>query len=174
MGERTPLRHGRRHLSRVSRALAAHSRSTPSDVGNKAKLIYHVKKGDTIGHIAEWYACRAADIRNWNDIAYGDPIRAGTSLAVWVNKQNLDHYRNVDDLSFADKQALIGASASGAGVAKEDSPSDPTTRYVVKKGDTLDKIARKFSVTARQIQRWNNMRKMRINAGQELIVHKDA
>jgi membrane-bound lytic murein transglycosylase D len=56
------------------------SRSTKTSLKapkGKEQLAYTVKRGDTIGHIAEWYGVRASDLRNWNNIGYGSTIQAG-------------------------------------------------------------------------------------------------
>jgi peptidoglycan lytic transglycosylase D len=156
--------------SKVSRALAA-SRQTPVEPKDKVKLTYRVKKGDTIGHIAEWYGCRAADIRNWNDHPYGRPIRIGQVLSIWVDKTDVKQYERVDTLPFEKKQNI----AASAG--KEDSP-DPlpegSLRYTVKSGDTLEKIAGDHDVSIKQLQIWNKIRGSRIYAGQSLLIHAGA
>ena len=43
--------------------------------------------------------------------------------------------------------------------------------YRVRRGDTLGKIARRLSVTIRQLKRWNRIRGSRIRAGQKLIYY---
>jgi membrane-bound lytic murein transglycosylase D len=157
--------------SKVARALAA-SRQTPVEPKDKVKLTYRVKKGDTIGHIAEWYGCRAADIRNWNDHPYGRPIRIGQVLAVWVDKEDVTQYERIDTLPFEKKQRLT-ASASAADDAAEPL-AEGTLRYTVKSGDTLEKIADDHDVTIRQLQTWNKIRGSRIYAGQSLVIHTGA
>jgi len=42
--------------------------------------------------------------------------------------------------------------------------------YKVKRGDTLERIARRYGTTVRQLKRWNNLRSDRIYVGQRLIV----
>ncbi len=48
------------------------------------KVVYTVKKGDTLGHIAEDYKTRASQIRNWNRLNYGQYIYPGQKLTLWV------------------------------------------------------------------------------------------
>ena len=38
-------------------------------------------------------------------------------------------------------------------------PAEEPIRYIVRKGDNLSKIARKFSVTLKELLAWNNLRK---------------
>ena len=50
--------------------------------------------------------------------------------------------------------------------------SGATTKYKVKKGDTLTKIATKFHVTVADLKRWNNLKGDLIREGQTLIIKK--
>ena len=50
------------------------------------KVIYKVRRGDTLGHIAEDYSTRAAKIRQWNGMKYGQHIFPGQKLTLWVKK----------------------------------------------------------------------------------------
>jgi membrane-bound lytic murein transglycosylase D len=49
-----------------------------------SKNIYTVRKGDTLGHIAEDYNTRAKKIRKWNNLKYGQPILPGQKLTIWI------------------------------------------------------------------------------------------
>jgi LysM repeat protein len=44
-------------------------------------------------------------------------------------------------------------------------------RYVVKKGDTLWDIARAHGVETSDIKSWNDIRRNKIYAGQQLTIH---
>ena len=50
------------------------------------KLSYKVKKGDTLGHIAEDYGTRASNIRKWNGLKYGQHIFPGQKLTLWIKQ----------------------------------------------------------------------------------------
>lgn len=60
--------------------------STASNGGppGSVKVVYTVKKGDTLGHIAENYGTRASYIRRWNGLRYGQYIYPGQKLVLWV------------------------------------------------------------------------------------------
>lgn len=158
--------------SRVARELQRASVETPSSNSDKTKLTYKVKKGDTIGHIASWYGCRATDIRNWNDIPYGKPILVGTSLIVWVDKKDVKQLSSIDDMSFAEKQATVKTGAEEA--KSEEAIPEGSSLYTVKFGDSLDKIAREHNISVKQLQIWNKLPASRILVGQELLIHNEA
>lgn len=48
------------------------------------KVTYTVRKGDTLGQIAEDYNTRASRIRRWNGLKYGQYIYPGQKLTLWV------------------------------------------------------------------------------------------
>ena len=50
------------------------------------KLTYKVRRGDTLGHIAEDYGTRASNIRKWNSLKYGQPIYPGQKLTLWMKR----------------------------------------------------------------------------------------
>ena len=89
------------------------SNSGPS--GHK-KVIYKVKRGDTLGHIAEDYNTMARSIRRWNKLEYGQHIFPGQKLTIWIK----------EDMSQL-------ASNSNAGREK--------VVHNVKRGDTIGHIA---------------------------------
>jgi len=50
------------------------------------KVVYTVRKGDTLGHIAVDYGTRASKIRRWNNLSYGEYIYPGQKLVLWVRQ----------------------------------------------------------------------------------------
>ena len=72
----------------------------------RQSLPYAVKKGDTLGHIAEWVDVRASDLRNWNNIPYGRSIQVGQLINIWVPKEKMQQYENIASMSFDQKNAL--------------------------------------------------------------------
>jgi membrane-bound lytic murein transglycosylase D len=50
-------------------------------------VVYKVKRGDTLGHIAENYRTGAGKIRRWNNLKYGSyMIHPGQKLTIWVKE----------------------------------------------------------------------------------------
>ena len=51
------------------------------------KVVYKVKRGDTLGEIGEDYGSRASKIRRWNGLKYGTQlIYPGQKLLIWVKE----------------------------------------------------------------------------------------
>ncbi len=157
--------------TRVARALARSTRqASAAQPRGTTRIAYSVKKGDTIGHIAEWFDCRAADIRNWNDIAYGSRIRVGQTLEIYVHESNAASYKRIEGMSFAQKEALASKTARPARSATPENGDS----HIVKSGETLESIAHDHGVSIDQLKHWNRLRTSRINGGQSLVIHKSA
>lgn len=138
------------------------------------KLTYIVKSGDNLGYISEWYNVRISDLRYWNNIRR-NLIRSGQKLTIYKHKNQASKYRDIDNLTFAQKQARIGKpvtiSNSEQIVNKEDY-SGEYIMYTVKSGDTLWDIAKLFpGVTDTDIMRLNNISDAsKIKPGQKLKI----
>jgi membrane-bound lytic murein transglycosylase D len=169
-----------------SRVLAAeasgkrHSKRVTKNIAGKDKLVYRVKRGDTLGQIAEWYGVRASDIRNWNDIAYGEYIKPGQQLAIWVPRERVASLKDFDLLSFSQKQNMRngdfadysqGSNLKGSGIVV--APSQNWTQHEVAAGESLDRIARQYGVTIADLKNWNHLKGTRIYAGQMLDIFSE-
>ena len=133
----------------VSRVRSRRIRRELKQPKGKGKLIYHVKRGDTIGHIAEWYGVRASDIRNWNNIPYGSYIHAGESITVWVVPTKVALLKKVDSMEFSAKQAMlkgemIEATRVAEGKMGIKKSSAEWIQHTVRYGETLEKIAHMY------------------------------
>ncbi len=135
-------------------------RSSASSRAERTKIAYKIKRGDTIGRIAEVFNVRATDIRNWNDLPFGRKIRAGATLNIWVGKGDVEEHA---------KMKSIAKDAKKSG--KQETQDEEAFFYIVRVGDTLDKIAQSHGVSARQVQRWNNLGSSRIMPGKKLVLY---
>jgi membrane-bound lytic murein transglycosylase D len=183
-GEKVALEYDREHRPVTfgrARALADKTArspllSAPRVPKGKERLTYSVRRGDTIGHIAEWYRVRASDIRNWNNIPYGSHIYPGQSLALWVNPADADRLRRINEMSFEAKQGMLADRSSSAA---DETRTTAVVRgpgwklYTVRTGETLEKIARDHGVSVSDLRGWNGLRSSRIMAGQTLHVYAE-
>ena len=170
----------RSRLLAAERASKRRSKRVTKSVAGKAKLVYTVKRGDTLGQIAEWYGVRASDIRNWNDIAYGEYIRPGQELAIWVARERVPTLKDFDFLSLSQKQNMRngdfvdysqGSNLKGNGIVV--SPSQNWTQHEVTRGESLDRIARQYGVTIADLKNWNHLKGTKIHPGQILDIYAE-
>ena len=119
-----------------------------------------VSAGETLGHLAIEYQTTAEVLRQANGIA-GDLIRAGQGLMVPQPAGASDGYG-----------LLAAALAEGA-----DYPANDERRqtYVVRSGDSLWSVARRYGVTVADLAQWNAMSPQDIlGIGRELVVLSDS
>jgi membrane-bound lytic murein transglycosylase D len=147
---------------------------TPADIKGKAKVVYTVQTGDNIGFISAWFHIRQNDLRYWNNISR-NLIRVGQKLAIYVPEKDKEKYEKVAKMSFADKQASIGKSATTTTSTVKAEPLDSNYEYyTVKKGDSIWDIAQKYAgITSDEIMRLNNIANERsLYVGQKLKIKK--
>jgi membrane-bound lytic murein transglycosylase D len=155
------------------------SRSTylPPDVKGKTKIYYTVRDGDNLGFIAEWFRVGLTDLRYWNDI-YGNTIRVGQKIALFVDPAKADFYSKINDMTFAEKQGLSGKSITvNTSAVKSMQISEQDTEYIiytVQNGDTIWDIVKKFeSVSTSEVLALNNISDPgKIQVGQRLKIKK--
>lgn len=115
---------------------------------------YIVQKGDTLSKIAKAHNTTIQQLKQWNQLS-GDQIYIAQSLVV----------------------TELGSSNNGgtSNPAAEDVQQDVQNPIVhnVRKGDTLSKIAKKYSTTIENIVLWNHLKSDAIIVGQKLTVNKD-
>ncbi len=159
----------RASASVVSTSGSSRSRSATTAYVPKgrSKIVYTVKSGETIGHIAEWFNVRASHIRNWNNIPYGRYIYVGQKLAIWVPEEKLEYYRPLSTQSFKEKQQRVSRSSK----QKSNDGAGGWTQHKVKRGESLERIASKYDVAIADLQAWNRLKTSRINAGEYLKVY---
>ncbi len=144
---------GRAAYSLSADARRARLRATPR--GDR-KVVHRVRRGDTLWDIARAYGVSVRRLARWNGLALRDPLRPGDTLVVWLR----------------DGGARAARPVSAAAVLPEETRR--TIHYVVRRGDSLSRIARRFRVSVRDLVRWNGLRLGDyLRPGQRLKVHVD-
>lgn len=109
---------------------------------------YTVAKGDTLSKIGKKFGVSVRELKRANGLS-SDTVRAGMRLSI------------------------PGLSSAGSGESETESvaaSSLPRGEYVVKKGDTLGRIARRYDVTIKELKKENNIKGNSIRAGQVLYI----
>lgn len=108
---------------------------------------HRIRNGESLSSIAARYSVSVSQIKEWNNLKSNRLLR-GKKLMIYSG----------------DNKKLAGSSSIASNDGK-------TTKYKVKKGDSIGKIAEKFGVTVMQIRRWNKLSSNKIVAGKILTVH---
>ena len=153
--------------------------------------IHEVQRGENLRDIAKMYAVSATDIKRWNKLRAGK-VKEGDRLTIEVVEHiTPDEVRvvavpevaqvfpkdNTDTSAEAQADTKTETTETKAAPAKpkentQRTKATHTTTHKVKKGDTLDRIARKYGTTVAAIQAANGMQKnnTRIQIGQSLKI----
>ncbi len=168
------------YLSKTTR-ISEPSRSTyvPADVKGKTRLVYTVKEGDNLGYIAEWYGIGLSRLRYWNNI-YRNKILIGQKLVVYVDPSKADYYAQINSMSFADKQKMIGKTVTSntenrsTALTTQSAEDEEYITYTVRYGDTIWDIVKMFdNVTTTDVLKLNNISDPgKIQVGQKLKIRK--
>lgn len=121
------------------------------------RVDYAVRSGDTFWDIAREHKVSVRELSSWNGMAPGDPLMPGQDLVIWSKSP----------------QAKQLASAPTASMRGDDGMVRKVG-YRVRKGDSLSRIANRFSVAVSDIASWNNLNTSRyLQPGQSLVLYVD-
>lgn len=121
------------------------------------RVDYTVRSGDTFWDIAREHKVSVRQLSSWNGMAPGDPLMPGQDLVIWSKSP----------------QAKQVASANRA-TRRGDDGMVRKVGYRVRKGDSLSRIASRFSVAVGDIASWNNLNTSRyLQPGQSLVLYVD-
>jgi membrane-bound lytic murein transglycosylase D len=118
---------------------------------------YIVKKGDNLGNIAKKFGSSVDDLKLWNNLQDHN-IAIGNSLIVAKSEVVIEN--NVDQKNFNKKESLASTSKS------------KNNDYLVKKGDSLYSISKKYpGVSISDIEKWNNIKGKELKPGMKLKIN---
>ena len=121
-------------------------------------FIHVVKKGESLGSIARKYHVTAANIKQWNHLKR-ETIHAGQRLTI---------YRSGAPMAQVSKSTKSGTKSSGG---KTTSTSTVKT-HTVKKGETLNSIAKKYGCTVNDLKKWNGLKTNNVKVGKKMKIKK--
>ena len=105
-----------------------------------SKLIYTVKQGDTFGFIANWYDVSVSKVKCWNNVS-GNRINVGQKITVYVPTKRLNSYKNIDNMTFEQKQSMKSNQIVQTSKAAGKDLDPKFEYYTIRKGDNLSSIA---------------------------------
>jgi len=137
----------------VDSDLAKREQPLPQYFEMDKRIRYRVINGDYLGKIAYKYGVRVSDIKRWNGLKNNN-LRIGQRLSIYPKRLRVPKTSDTLTTNNASKGKPI--------------------IYIVKKGDSLWTIAKKFKkVTVNQIKEWNNIWSVKsIQPGKKLKIFK--
>jgi len=141
---------------------------------DKSQLVrwqqYKVQRGDKLGHISKMFGVKVADIQSANNLrksrlSVGQtliiPMSAVIKASSPAKKQNVTATPSIESVPNTE-------SAQETYNQKTNSASGRT--YVVRNGDKLSSISKRFGVSQQNLMAWNNLRSSKIATGQKLYL----
>jgi membrane-bound lytic murein transglycosylase D len=115
----------------------------------KDRSIHRVRSGESLGLIAKRYRCYVSQLKRWNNLK-GNTIYIGQKLIV---------YRSAVKSAYKSSKIPIHRS-------------NKKSHHIVRKGENLGLIAKKYKCSITDLKEWNNLGKSTIYPKQRLIVYK--
>ncbi|MGB9755966.1 MAG: LysM peptidoglycan-binding domain-containing protein [Desulfurella sp.] len=152
----------------------------PSTDQNTNYIKYTVGSGDTLYSIAKAFSTTIANLKQINslsssNLSVGQTILVPPKILATNTKQNPDI---IDKAQTNKNQEINTQSASEKQIITSDYNENANyslylDHYIVKKGDTLYTIAKKFSTSVDDIISLNNLQGNEINVGETLLIPKN-
>lgn len=132
-----------------------------------AKDLTVLYRNETLYDVAQREGIRLDDLLAYNQLDETNVPQHGTQL--YLKK----HHGNKKE-ELAKQTNFIKDVNAGRNTNAKPASSKPTTaqKYIVKNGDTLYGIAKKYGVTITQLKDWNRLKSDGLKPGQQLIINK--
>jgi len=133
---------------------------------------YKVKTTDSLSHIASNFSSTIQDIVKFNHLSH-EQVLSGQMLFIKVHQMDSIFYSKFSTLNNNEIAELLKSKVTPLTPTQASAPvSSPQKVHVVKSGETLSHISRKYNVSVKQIKDWNNLKSDNLQIGQKLIIKK--
>ena len=116
-------------------------------------------RGEALEKVADRFGISSSELKEVNGIPSAKKIAGGGMILVPMAMPS-------EQPAYFDQNATPEAAVAAPYVAP------PRISHTVKRGESLAIIARRYGVSAKSLQAWNDLRKGRVVVGQRLIVRK--
>ena len=131
-------------------------------------ILHTVKRGETISKISGRYQVPAELIVAWNGLVNMHKISEGQQLALYMSSTSPTARSLSSSSTAANESSMLVLSDSRKQLVSQNNQQNPYTWYMVRSGDSLWTISRKFNTSPDRIKRWNNLKSNLIHPGSKL------
>ncbi|MEX0999099.1 MAG: LysM peptidoglycan-binding domain-containing protein [Thermodesulfobacteriota bacterium] len=130
---------------------------------------YVVKKGGTLGHIADKHAVKTNDLKKANNLKNNN-LQIGQKLVI-PNLAVVKETVVIKETSEI-KEVVTSSKTELLKTTENDSIINLTVSnvYTVQKGDTIYDLSNKFKISKDNLTKWNNLDKSNLSIGQKLYL----
>ncbi len=149
--------HAQASLASYSGTVSARLARQQNVAHGDERRVHVVAKGESLWSISQRYGVPVAALAKWNGMAPRDTLSVGRKLVVWLKQQDDD------------------APAPQLTSVSQVDPNDGRIRrvnYVVRRGDSLARIARRFRLKVGDLMKWNDglSTKRYLHPGQHIVL----
>jgi len=140
------------------------------------KITHKVRKGETLASIARKYDCSSGEIKKWNKLKKSS-VYKGQALRIYVQTKQPAVQAKTPKTVPATQELVVSSDSlsDDQSVAKVEKKTVTTTvspkYHVVKKGESLGKVATKYHVTTKNLMAWNKLKSSNLTVGQKIRVN---
>ena len=131
-------------------------------------ILHTVRRGETISKISSRYQVPTELIVAWNGLPNMHKIAEGQQLALYMSSTSSTPRSGASSRDGSAESSLLVLSDSKKQPGKPAVQEAPYTYYLVRSGDSLWTISRKFNTSPDRIKRWNNLKSNLIHPGNTL------
>ncbi len=131
-------------------------------------ILQTVKRGESVSKISKLYQVPAELIVAWNGLPNIHKIAEGQQLALFMSSTSPTPGSTASSATASTESSLLVLSDLKKQPVNSTVQKDPYTYYLVRSGDSLWTISRKFNTSPDRIKRWNNLKSNLIHPGSTL------
>jgi membrane-bound lytic murein transglycosylase D len=156
-GDYLMIPHATQSLASYTQSADARATRQQSATRSGERRAHVVKNGESLWSISRAYDVDLRSLASWNAMAPGDVLSVGRELVVWASAPAA----TAATATAATPVAAIATTAqaslvsSGAAASFAATPRIREITYVVRRGDSLSSIARRFKVSVDKLVEWN-------------------
>ncbi|MFW5803406.1 MAG: LysM peptidoglycan-binding domain-containing protein [Verrucomicrobiota bacterium] len=150
----------------------------PSPPETEPALSHRVQKGESLWTISRKYDVSVDELASYNDMDKDDVLRAGVALDIPpggtppADGQETAPSTRDDRSRDTESSAPSNGSSAATPDAEKDIPEDG--KYIVRSGDSLWKISRRFGVSIDNLRDWNDLESDVLQVGRVILLRPDA
>jgi membrane-bound lytic murein transglycosylase D len=140
------------------------------------KITHKVRKGETLATIARKYDCSSSEIKKWNKLRKSS-VYKGQALKIYVQTKQPAVQAKTPKTIPSTQQLVVNSDSITEDQTLATVEKKPTTAvvspkyHVVKKGESLGKVATKYHVTTNNLVAWNKLKSSTVIVGQKIRVN---
>lgn len=133
---------------------------------------YKVRKGDTVGSIADDFQVPVDKLRKWNHLR-GNTVTVGRNLLIYKPLPGTGStLASGGEEPPSKPEKGVGSSKTAKAGSQNVSGKQVATYHKVKKGETLSSIAQSYNTTVANLKKNNANLSANLRAGEVLLIHK--